>query len=141
MKKFIETLKNIWKIKELRTRILLTLGLLTVFRFGSYVVLPWRRPAGTSGFYRQKQPTPTTCWALSTCLPAAPLITHQYSHWYYCPISQPLSLCSCWGLLCLISSVLQQKEGESGRRKLNQITRLLTVAITLVQGGAYLTYV
>ena len=40
MKKFITTLQNIWKIKELRNRILFTLGMLFVFRFGSYVVLP-----------------------------------------------------------------------------------------------------
>ena len=44
MKKFITTLKNIWKIKELRNRILFTLGMLMVFRFGSYVVLPGVNP-------------------------------------------------------------------------------------------------
>ena len=44
MKKFIETLQNIWKIKELRNRILFTLAMLLVFRFGSYVVLPGVMP-------------------------------------------------------------------------------------------------
>ena len=45
MKKFFETLKNIWKIKDLRERILFTLGLIAIYRFGSYVVLPGVNPS------------------------------------------------------------------------------------------------
>jgi preprotein translocase subunit SecY len=70
--------------------------------------------------------------ALSTTLP--------FLHWGSCLISQPPLLSSYLDLLCLTSSA-SSKRRRIRRKKLNQMTRLLTVAITLVQGGAYLTYI
>jgi preprotein translocase subunit SecY len=138
MKRFINTLKNIWAIKELRNRILYTLLLLLVFRVGSFIVLPGvasgvltdvanSRSANdllglinifTGGAFNQ---------ASIMALGIMPYITASI-------IIQVL------GFAVPYFQRLQQKEGESGRKKLNQITRVLTVAITLVQGGAYLTY-
>ncbi len=139
MKKFIETLRNIWSIKELKDRILLTLLLLGVFRFGSFVVLPGVIPSileeatanrggndllgliniFTGGAFNQ---------ASVFALGIMPYITASI-------IVQLL------GFAVPYFQRLQQKEGESGRKKITQITRLLTVAITLVQGGAYLTMI
>lgn len=139
MNKLIETLKNIWKIEELRKRIIFTLGLLFVFRFGSFVVLPGVNyqalelaasgrsandilgliNAFTGGAFNQG-----SIFALGIM----PYITASI-------IIQLL------GFAVPYFQRLQQKEGESGRKKLTQITRLLTVAITLVQGSGYLAFI
>lgn len=139
MNKFIETLKNIWKIKELRMRILFTLGMLAVFRFGSYVVLPGvnavAMQAGmdsrgandilglintfTGGAFSQ---------AAIFALGIMPYITASI-------------IIQLMGFAVPYFQRLQQKEGESGRKKITQITRFLTVLITIVQGSGYLALV
>jgi len=139
MKKFLTTLRNIWKIKELRNRILFTLGMLFVFRLGSYIVLPGVMPSvlknaasaggandllGLINVFTGVAFNNAAIFALGIM----PYITASI-------IIQLL------GFAVPYFQRLQQKEGESGRKKLNQITRLLTVAITLVQGGGYLTYI
>jgi preprotein translocase subunit SecY len=140
MKRFITTIKNIWKIKELRNRILFTLLLLFVYRLGSFIVLPGALPKvlkSASGGGGNAQDllgliNSFTGGAFSNAsilaLGIMPYITASI-------IVQLL------GFAVPYFQRLQQREGESGRRKLNQITRLLTVAITLVQGGTYLLYV
>jgi len=140
MKRFITTIKNIWKIKELRNRILFTLLLLFVYRLGSFIVLPGALPkvlksaSGGSGNAQDLLGliNSFTGGAFSNAsilaLGIMPYITASI-------IVQLL------GFAVPYFQRLQQREGESGRRKLNQITRLLTVAITLVQGGTYLLYV
>ncbi len=135
--KFIETLKNIWGIQELRDRIIFTLTILALFRFGCYVVLPGVNAAAlqnsiggnndllglinsfTGGAFTQ---------AAVFALGIMPYITASI-------IIQLL------GFAVPYFQRLQQKEGESGRKKITQITRILTVFITLVQGGAYLSLV
>ncbi len=137
MNKFIETLKNIWKIEELRNRILFTLFILAVFRVGSWIVLPGVNSSAleisnagdnslmglinmfTGGAFGQ---------AAIFALGIMPYITASI-------IIQLL------GFAVPYFQKLQQKEGESGRKKITQITRFLTVLITLVQGGGYLTYI
>jgi preprotein translocase subunit SecY len=138
MKKLITTLQNIWKIKELRNRIGWTLLMLFVFRLGSFVVLPGVIPAaldnaqsGSSNDLLGLINTFTGgAWSNASvmALGIMPYITASI-------IVQLL------GFAMPYFQRLQQKEGESGRKKLNQITRLMTVAITLVQGGGYLTYI
>ena len=139
MKKLIETLKNIWKIQELRKRILYTLGLILVYRFGKYVVIPGVNATIMQSAINQAQGKDLlglinnfTGGAFSSAsvfaLGIMPYITASI-------IVQLL------GFAVPYFQRLQQHEGESGRKKLNQITRLLTVAITLVQGGGYLTLV
>lgn len=136
MDKLITTLKNIWKIKELRERILFTLGMLIVYRIGSFIVLPGVNPAqlGTSSGAADDLLGLINVFtggafnnAAIFALGIMPYITASI-------IIQLL------GFAVPYFQRLQQKEGESGRKKLNQITRLLTLAITVVQGGGYLTY-
>ncbi|MBX2816278.1 MAG: preprotein translocase subunit SecY [Saprospiraceae bacterium] len=139
MKRFIETLQNIWKIKDLRDRIIFALGMIAIYRFGSYVVLPGVNPevlqsaAGQGGandlldlvnMFAGGAFNRAAVFALGIM----PYITASI-------------IIQLMGFAVPYFQRLQQKEGESGRKKITQITRLLTLAITLVQGGAYLTYV
>ncbi len=139
MKKFITTLSNIWKIEELRNRILYTLGILAIFRFGCFIVLPGVVPArleaataGNAGNDLLGLINVFTGGAFNSAaifaLGIMPYITASI-------IIQLL------GFAVPYFQRLQQREGESGRKKITQITRILTVAITLVQGGGYLTYI
>lgn len=139
MNRIIETFKNIWGIKELRERILFTLLLLAVFRFGSYVVLPGVNAAalqsaadGRGGSDILGLINSFTGGAFNNAavfaLGIMPYITASI-------IIQLL------GFAVPYFQRLQQKEGESGRKKLTQITRLLTVLITLVQGSGYLALI
>lgn len=138
MNKFIETIRNIWSIKELREKIIFTLIILAVFRFGSFVVLPGVNyvaldaASGTRGANDLLKLINTfTGGAFNQgsifALGIMPYITASI-------IVQLL------GFAVPYFQRLQQKEGESGRKRINQITRFLTLFITLVQGGAYLTY-
>ncbi|TAK35446.1 MAG: preprotein translocase subunit SecY [Saprospiraceae bacterium] len=139
MKRLLTTLQNIWKIKELRERIGWTLLMLFIFRFGSFVVLPGVIPSaldnsasssGSSDLLGLINTFTGGAWSNASvmALGIMPYITASI-------IIQLL------GFAVPYFQRLQQKEGESGRKKLTQLTRLLTVAITLVQGGGYLTYI
>ena len=125
MKNFIQTLKNIWSIDELKTRIMTTLGLILVFRIGSYVILPGVNPdelgggdnavAGLLDIFAGGALSRASIFALGIM----PYITASI-------IMQ---------LLGIAVPTIQklQREGESGRRKINQWTRLLTIVICAAQ--------
>lgn len=135
MKKFIETLKNIWSIKELRNRILFTLLLLLVYRFGSFVVLPGIIPSeletgGGQGLL-----------GLINAFTGGAFGNAAVFALGIMPYISASIVVQLLGFAVPYFQRLQKREGEAGRRKLNQITRWLTVAITLVQGGGYLTYI
>lgn len=138
MKKFFETLTNIWKIKELRQRILFTLGILAVYRLGSFIVLPGVIPAALDN--------PNSGGGAGDLLDLINLFTggaFQNAAVFALGIMPYITasiIIQLLGFAMPYFQRLQQKEGESGRKKLNQITRMLTLAITLVQGGGYLTY-
>ncbi|SDF19779.1 protein translocase subunit secY/sec61 alpha [Dyadobacter soli] len=130
MKRFLETIKHIFAIEELRTRILNTLLFITIFRLGSYVALPGVEPdqmnvssAGLLGL-------------LDTFLGGAFSKASIFALGIMPYISASIAI----QLLTMALPYFQkmQKEGESGRKKLNQITRVLTIVVTLVQGTAYL---
>jgi len=140
MKKLITTLKNIWKIKELRTRILFTLGMLLVFRFGSYVVLPGVIPS-VLDTATQDSGSPNDLLGLINVFTGGAFNNAAVFALGIMPYITASIIIQLLGFAVPYFQRLQQKEGESGRKKLNQITRLLTVAITLVQGGGYLTYI
>jgi len=137
MKKLITTLKNIWKIEELRNRILFTLAMLAVFRFGSFVVLPGVNPAALE----------TTATSTNDLLGLINVFTGGAFNnaaifaLGIMPYITASIIIQLLGFAVPYFQRLQQKEGESGRKKLTQITRILTVAICLVQGGGYLTYI
>ncbi len=138
MKKFLTTLQNIWKIKELRNRIGFTLAMLLVFRFGSYVVLPGVIPAALENAASN---TPNDLLGLINIFTGGAFNNAAVFALGIMPYITASIIIQLLGFAVPYFQRLQQKEGESGRKKLNQITRLLTVAITLVQGGGYLTYV
>lgn len=132
--KFINTIKNIWKIEDLKTRILVTLGLLLVYRFGAQIVLPGIDASQLSNLASQ------TDSGLLGLLNAFTGGAFSNASVFALGIMPYISASIVVQLMGIAVPYLQklQKEGESGRRKINQITRWLTIAITLVQGPGYI---
>lgn len=132
--KAIETIKNIWKIEELKNRILLTLGLLLVYRFGAQIVLPGIDASQLANLSQQ------TDSGLLGLLNAFTGGAFSNASVFALGIMPYISASIVVQLMGIAIPYLQklQKEGESGRRKINQITRWLTIAITLVQGPGYI---
>jgi len=132
--KFIDTIKNIWKIEELKNRILVTLGLLLVYRFGAQVVLPGVDAAQLANLSTQAQD------GLLGLLNAFTGGAFANASVFALGIMPYISASIVVQLMGIAIPYLQklQKEGESGRKKINQITRWLTIAITLVQGPGYI---
>ncbi|MCY2688356.1 preprotein translocase subunit SecY [Salinimicrobium sp. TH3] len=132
--KFINTLKNIWKIEELKNRILVTLGLLLVYRFGAQVVLPGIDASQLANLSTQ------TDGGLLGLLNAFTGGAFSNASVFALGIMPYISASIVVQLMGIAVPYLQklQKEGESGRRRINQITRWLTIAITLVQGPGYI---
>ncbi|MHA6281426.1 preprotein translocase subunit SecY [Salinimicrobium sp. CAU 1759] len=132
--KFINTLKNIWKIEELKNRILVTLGLLLVYRFGAQVVLPGIDASQLANLATQ------TDGGLLGLLNAFTGGAFSNASVFALGIMPYISASIVVQLMGIAVPYLQklQKEGESGRRRINQITRWLTIAITLVQGPGYI---
>lgn len=132
--KLIETLKNVWKITELKDRIILTLGLLLVYRFGAQVVLPGIDASQLGGLQD------TTDSGILGLLNAFTGGAFANASVFALGIMPYISASIVVQLMGIAIPYLQklQKEGESGRKKINQITRWLTIAICLVQAPGYL---
>ena len=132
--KFINTIKNIWKIEELKNRILVTLGLLLVYRFGAQVVLPGIDASQLANLASQTES------GLLGLLNAFTGGAFSNASVFALGIMPYISASIVVQLMGIAVPYLQklQKEGESGRRRINQITRWLTIAITLVQGPGYI---
>ena len=135
MKGFFETLRNIYKIDDLRNRILATLGLILIYRLGSYVVLPGIDPIELA---RQNANAPGGGLAGLLNLFAGGAFSRASI--FALGIMPYISASIVIQLLGVAIPYFQrmQKEGESGRRKINQITRLLTVVITFGQAPGYI---
>jgi len=138
MKRFINTLKNIWNIEELRSRILLTIGLLAVYRFGAFVVLP--------GVDASKIQTPDAAEGAKDLLDLINTFTggaFNSASVFALGIMPYITASIIIQLLGFAVPYFQrlQKDGETGRKKLTQITRALTLAITFLQGTAYLSMI
>ncbi|MFM8361603.1 MAG: preprotein translocase subunit SecY [Haliscomenobacter sp.] len=138
MKKLITTLRNIWSIKDLRFRLLFSFALIAVYRIGSYVVLPGIIPDRLQ--QQQSTGAPTDLVGLINTFTGGAFNQASIFALGIMPYITSSIIIQLLGFAVPYFQRLQQKEGESGRKKLNQITRLLTVAITLVQSGGYLTY-
>lgn len=135
MKKLIETLKNIYKIEELRTRILYTLGLLLICRLGSFVTLPGINPMELSNLQSQVEGN-----GLLDLLNIFSGGAFSNASIFALGIMPYISASIVIQLLGILVPYFQklQKEGESGRRKLNQWTRYLTIGVLLIQAPAYI---
>lgn len=134
MKKFFEAFNNVWKIEELKNRILVTLGLLLVYRFGAHVTLPGIDATGLTNLTKQAQGG--IGWLIDVFTGGA----FSQASVFALGIMPYISASIVVQLMGIAVPYLQklQKEGESGRRTLNQITRWLTIVITLVQGPGYI---
>ncbi len=134
MKNFIDTLRNVWKIEELKNRILFTLGLLLVYRFGAHVTLPGIDATQLGGLAGQ------TNKGIGSILDMFTGGAFSKASVFALGIMPYISASIVVQLMGIAIPYLQklQKDGESGRKKLNQITRWLTIGITLLQGPGYI---
>ena len=137
MKKFIETITNIWKIEDLRSRIIYTLGIILIYRLGTHIVLPGIDPVIISSMAKSRQGGGGILDLLNLFTGGA---FARASIFGLC-IMPYISASIVVQLLGIAVPYFQklQREGESGRRKINQITRYLTVAILIPQGLSYIT--
>ncbi len=135
MKRLIETIKNIFKIEELRDRLIYTFGLLLIYRLGSFVVLPCINPEALTNLQQTVEGN-----GLLGLLDIFSGGAFQNASIFALGIMPYISASIVIQLLGIMVPYFQkiQKEGESGRRKLNQWTRYLTIIVLLVQGPAYL---
>ena len=134
MKKFIETIKNIWKVEELRNRIGLTLGLILIYRIGSFIIIPGvdqgqlaiASSASSGGLVGLLDLFAGGAFSKASIMALG--------------IMPYISASIIMQLLGMAVPVVQkmQKDGESGRRKINGYTRFLTIAICAFQAPSYL---
>jgi preprotein translocase subunit SecY len=134
MKRFIQTIRNIYKIEELRNRIIYTLGIVVIYRLGSYIVLPGVDPNQIASLQNQ------TKGGLLGLLNMFSGGAFSNASIFALGIMPYISASIVVQLLGMAIPYFQklQKEGESGRKKINQITRYLTVVITGFQAPAYI---
>ena len=137
MKKFIQTLKNIWSIEELKNKIIYTLALIFIYRIGSHIVLPGINP----NLLDSKKIADGSKGLLGLFDAFAGGAFSQASI-FALGIMPYISASIFMQLMTILVPQLQKvsKEGESGRKKINQWTRYLTVIVTAFQAGAYVAY-
>ena len=134
MKKFIEALKNCWKVEALRQRLLITILFVAIYRFGSFVVLPGINPSQLDTLQKQ------TSGGLMSLLDMFSGGAFSNASIFALGIMPYISASIVMQLLAVAVPYFQkmQREGESGRKKINWYTRALTVVILLFQAPSYL---
>ena len=136
MKKFVTTLKNIWSIEELRNKIVFTLLLLFVYRLGSFIVLPGIDPNKLANLENSTQ------GGMLGLLDAFVGGAFSKASIFALGIMPYISASIFMQLMTILVPQMAkiQKEGESGRKKINSWTRYLTVIVTAFQAAAYIGY-
>ncbi|MDR3057033.1 MAG: preprotein translocase subunit SecY [Dysgonomonas sp.] len=131
---FVKTLENIWKIEDLRKRIMITFFFVVIYRFGVHIVLPGVDPKALESLHTM------TAGGLLGILDMFSGGAFANASIFALGIMPYISASIVIQLLGIAIPYFQklQREGESGRTKMNQYTRYLTVAILLFQGPAYL---
>ena len=138
-KKLVETLKNIYKIEELRKRVIYTIGLLLVYRLGSFVVIPGINPnALGEGSALASQLEGNGLLGLLNVFSGGAFGNAAIFALGVMPYITASIIIQLMGIMIPYFQKMQ-KEGESGRRKMNQWTRMLTIIVLLIQGPAYIT--
>ena len=135
MKKLIQTLKNIWSIEELRGKILFTLMMIALYRVGSHIVLPGIDPNLIESSGENNS-------GILGLIDAFSGGAFNNASFFALGIMPYISASIFMQLMTVLVPRFQkmQKEGESGRKKINQYTRYLTVIVTLLQASAYVSY-
>ena len=137
-KKLVETLKNIYKIEELRKRVIYTIGLLLVYRLGSFVVIPGINPnALGEGSAYASQLEGNGLLGLLNVFSGGAFGNAAILALGVMPYITASIIIQLMGMMIPYFQKMQ-KEGESGRRKMNQWTRFLTIGVLLLQGPAYI---
>jgi len=134
VKKFLDTLKNIWSIEELRKRILLTLGLILVYRIGCYIVLPGVDPAMLDKDAAQDGLLGLINMFAGGAFSRAAIFALGVMPYISASIFMQLA-----GIIIPQFAKLQKE--ESGRQKMNQYTRYLTIIVTFAQAFAYIQFI
>lgn len=134
MKKFIQTLKNIWSIDELKSKILVTLLLVAIYRLGTHIALP--------GIDPNKLPTGGSGTGILGLIDAFAGGAFSQASILALGIMPYISASIFMQLMTILYPPFQkmQKEGESGRKKITQYTRYLTVLVAILQASAYIAY-
>ncbi len=137
MKKLIQTLKNIWSIEELRGKIIVTITLILVYRVGTHIVLPGIDPNQLTSAESN-----TSSNGLLGLFDAFAGGAFSRASIFALGVMPYISASIFMQLMTILVPQMQkvQKEGESGRKKINQWTRYLTVIVTLLQSSAYIQY-
>ena len=137
MKKFLTTLKNIWSIEELRNKIVFTLVLLFIYRLGSFIVLPGIDPNKLASLHNSTQNN-----GMLGLLDAFVGGAFSKASIFALGIMPYISASIFMQLVTILVPQMAkvQKEGESGRKKINQWTRYITVVVTAFQAAAYIGY-
>ena len=132
--RLIQTLKNIFKIEDLRARLFYTFGIILLYRLGKYVTLPGIDPSQLANLHRQ------TSSGLMGLLDMFSGGAFSQASIFALGIMPYISASIVVQLLGIVFPYFQklQKEGESGRRKMNQYTRYLTIAVLVLQAPTYL---
>jgi len=135
VKKFIQTLKNIWSIDELRSKILVTLTLVAIYRVGTHIVLPGIDPSKIDAAAANKG-------GILGLIDAFAGGAFSQASILALGIMPYISASIFMQLMTILYPPFQklQKEGDSGRKKISQYTRYLTVAVAALQASAYVAY-
>jgi preprotein translocase subunit SecY len=132
--KFIETIRNIWKIEDLKSRILTTIGFILIYRLGSFVVIPGIDPNQLANLEAQ---TSSGVLGLLNMFSGGAFSNASIFALGIMPYISASIVVQLLGIAIPYFQRLQ-REGESGRRRINQITRYLTVIILLFQAPGYI---
>jgi len=134
MKRFIDTLRNIWTIEELKQRILLTLGMILIYRLGSYVVLPG---INVDALNDAKTADAGGIVGLINMFAGGAFLRASIFGLGIMPYITASIIIQLLGMAVPYFQKMQ-REGESGRKKINQYTRFLTIGVTAVQAPGYI---
>lgn len=137
MKRFINTLRNIWTIEELRQRILVTLGLVLIYRLGSYVVLPGINVDALNAAQRSSDENGGGIVGLINMFAGGAFLRASIFGLGIMPYITASIIIQLLGMAVPYFQKMQ-REGESGRKKINQYTRFLTIGVTAVQAPGYI---
>lgn len=136
MKEFIQKLKDIYAVEVLRNRILITILFLAVYRLGSFVILPG---ISTSGLEAALGDSNAGLLGLLNTFTGGAFFSAAIFALGIMPYISASIIVQLLGFTIPFFQKLQ-KDGENGQRKINQITRVITIGITVVQGSTYLTF-